>query len=173
MTSSVDAHGHHGASRAGWLVVAPVVAILIIAPPALGAYSAARVPATVAQPAADISFPPLTGRPPVQLSLIDFATRALWDQGRTLTGHPVMLTGFVLSGGQTSGTFVIARLVITCCAADARPIDIGVESNRPPPPADTWVTVTGTYAGAGGTDGTLPLVDCVGGDPDPRAHQPL
>jgi uncharacterized repeat protein (TIGR03943 family) len=156
----IDAHGHSGASRAGWLVLAPVVAILVIAPPALGAFSASRVPATVAKPAVDISFPALVGRDPVPLSLIDFATRALWDNGRTLTGRKVALTGFVLRD-QTGG-FVIARLVITCCAADARPIDVGVESGAPAPPADTWVTVTGTYAGAGGSDGTLPLLTSTG-----------
>lgn len=156
----IDAHGHGGASRAGWLVLAPVVAILVIAPPALGAFSASRAPATVAKPAADISFPPLTGRDPVPLSLVDFATRALWDDGRTLTGRTVALTGFVLRD-QTGG-FVIARLVITCCAADARPIDVGVTSGAKPPPTDTWVTVTGTYAGAGGSDGTLPLLTSTG-----------
>jgi uncharacterized repeat protein (TIGR03943 family) len=158
--SGADAHGHSGASRAGWLVLAPVVAILVIAPPALGAFSAARVPATVAKPAADISFPALAGRDPVPLSLIDFATRALWDDGRTLTGRKVALTGFVLR--DQAGGFVIARLVITCCAADARPIDVGVQSGDTPPPTDTWVTVTGAYAGAGGTDGTLPLLTATG-----------
>src|SRR5262249_29899999 len=47
----VDAHGHrHGASRAAWLVLASVVAILVIAPPALGAYSAKRLPVSSIKP---------------------------------------------------------------------------------------------------------------------------
>ena len=151
-------HGaRHCASQAGWLVLAPVVAILVIAPPALGSYSAARVPATVAKPAST-QFPAADGPDPVTVSsLIDFAARALWDDGRTLTGRTVALTGFVLRG--SAGGFVLSRLVITCCAADARPIDVGVNATGARPPADTWVTVTGTYAGAGRQRRTLPLID--------------
>ena len=43
---------------------------------------------------------------------------------------------------------LLARLVITCCAADARPIEIGIQTAAPTPPVDSWVTVTGTYAGS-------------------------
>jgi uncharacterized membrane protein YcgQ (UPF0703/DUF1980 family) len=37
-----------------------------------------------------------------------------------------------------------------------------VQSGAKPPPTDTWVTATGTYAGAGGSDGTLPLLTATG-----------
>jgi uncharacterized membrane protein YcgQ (UPF0703/DUF1980 family) len=37
-----------------------------------------------------------------------------------------------------------------------------VQSGAKPPPTDTWVTATGTYAGAGGSDGTLPLLTAIG-----------
>ncbi len=151
-----DAHGHSGASRAGWLVLAPVVAILVIAPPALGSFSAARVPATVAKPARS-QFAALPDRSPVPLQLIDFAARAVWDDGHTLTGHDVALTGFVLRAD--SGGFVLSRLVITCCAADARPIDIGVEHSGTAAAVGTWVTVTGRYGGLATDDATLPLLD--------------
>ena len=151
-----DAHGHSGASRAGWLVLAPVVAILVIAPPALGSFSASRVPATVAKPASS-QFAALPKGNPVPLQLIDFAARAVWDDGRTLTGHDMALTGFVLRAD--SGGFVLSRLVITCCAADARPIDIGVRHSGAAPAVGTWVTVTGGYGGVAPDDATLPLID--------------
>jgi uncharacterized repeat protein (TIGR03943 family) len=150
-----DAHGHSAVSRAAWLVLAPVVAILVVSPPALGAFSAARQPATVAKPN-DIAFPPLPAGDPVPDKLIDFAARSLWDSGRTLTGRTISLTGFVL--GPASGGFTIARLVITCCAADARPIDIGIDWARASPPKDQWVTITGRYAGVSPTDATLPML---------------
>jgi uncharacterized membrane protein YcgQ (UPF0703/DUF1980 family) len=54
---------------------------------------------------------------------------------------------------------VLSRLVITCCAADARPIDIGVQTHLRAPPADTWVTIIGTYAGISTSDATLPVID--------------
>jgi uncharacterized repeat protein (TIGR03943 family) len=151
-----DAHGHTSAPRAAWLVLAPVVAILVIAPPALGSYSAARVPVAFAKPSV-MHFPALAAGNPVAEHLTDFAARALWDSGRTLTGRRVALTGFVLRGAP--GGFVLTRLVITCCAADARPIDIGVRSGDPTLAADTWVTVVGTYTGVSPTDSTLPLID--------------
>jgi uncharacterized repeat protein (TIGR03943 family) len=150
-----DAHGHRGAPKAAWLILAPVIAILVIAPPALGSFSATRVPATVAKPSTD-HFPALVGRDPVSVSLIDFAARALWDNGRTLTGRQVSTTGFVLRG--SNGDFVLTRLVITCCAADARPINIEVQSKLQPPTVGGWVTVTGTYAGTSPTDATLPMI---------------
>ena len=151
----VDDHGHGAASKAGWLLLAPVIAILVIAPPALGSYSAARVPATVTKPASS-QFAPLPGHDPVTVSMIDYAARAVWDDGRTLTGRTMQLTGFVLRS--SAGGFVLSRLVITCCAADARPIEVGVIASGAPPTADTWVTVTGTYGGVIDDD-TLPVID--------------
>jgi uncharacterized repeat protein (TIGR03943 family) len=154
-TEAADIHGHRGASRAAWLIVAPVVAVLVVAPPALGAFSAARTPPTVTKPP-DIHFPALSGPDPVPLPLIDLATRAIWDDGRTLTGRQLRLTGFVVHGDQ--GGFLLARLVITCCAADARPIDIEVHTASSFPAAGGWVSVIGRYAGLSPTDTTLPVV---------------
>jgi uncharacterized repeat protein (TIGR03943 family) len=150
----IDAHGH-GASHAAWLIIAPVVAILVVAPPALGAYSATRTPVTVAKPT-DVAFPSLPSGDPVRLSLIDFAARALWDEGRTIASRTLSLTGFVVH--TSAGGFTLARLVITCCAADARPIEIGVLGSGSPPRRDEWVTVTGHYAGVNPSDTTLPLL---------------
>lgn len=144
-----------GAIGTGWLVLAPVVAILIIAPPALGSYSAARaVPVRVSAGTAK-SFPALTGASPHQLGLLDFTTRVVWDGGRTLTGQDVSLTGFVLS--QRPDGFVLARLVITCCAADAAPVEIEVRTDHPPA-TGAWVTVVGRYAGVDPQRPTFPVL---------------
>ena len=152
----VDAHGHHhGASRAGWLVLAPVVAILVVAPPALGAYSAKRLPVSSIKPPSR-QFPALTGADPIQVSLLDFYGRAAFGAGQTLTGHRIALTGFVL--GPEVGGFQLARLVITCCAADAQPVVASVQTTAAPPSRDTWVTVTGRFAGMSPADATVPVL---------------
>jgi uncharacterized repeat protein (TIGR03943 family) len=143
------AHVHHGAPRATWLITAPILVLLVIAPAALGTFSAARVPAAVPKPSGD-HFPALVGHDPVSLSLSDFATRAIWDGGRTLASRQVRVTGFVLRAAP--GGFVLSRLAITCCAADARPIDIGVRTLGSIPARGSWVTVTGSYAGVSVTD---------------------
>ena len=144
----------HPATRTGWLLLAPVVAIVVIAPPALGSFSASRAPVGV-NDQLHKDFPPLTGPSPHTLKMIDFTTRVLWDAGRTVTGQDVQLTGFVLK--QRTDGFVLARLVITCCAADARPVEVYIRTAQHPP-ADEWVTVTGTYAGVDPVDTTFPLL---------------
>ena len=50
-----DGHGH-GQMRIAWLLMLPVLSILLIAPPALGAYSAERGNSSVAAPASDLGF---------------------------------------------------------------------------------------------------------------------
>jgi uncharacterized membrane protein YcgQ (UPF0703/DUF1980 family) len=44
-------------------------------------------------------------------------------------------------------------MIMSCCAADGRPIKIGMTGNAPVDlPADTWIEVTGTYTDRAGTD---------------------
>ena len=153
---SLAADEHGGASGIAWLVVAPVVAVLVIAPPALGAYAAARIPATAPPPSAR-GFPPLratTGPTPV--TLLDFYARSAFDGGATLAGHRVELTGFVLRS-EPDG-FRLARLVITCCAADARAVVVRIRSPAAAPRPDAWVKVIGTYAGTSPAEPTLPVL---------------
>jgi uncharacterized repeat protein (TIGR03943 family) len=144
----------NAATSTGWLLLAPVVAIVVIAPPALGSFSASRAPVGL-NDQAHKDFPALTGPSPHTLKMLDFTTRVLWDAGRTVTGQEVQLTGFVLK--QRPDGFVLARLVITCCAADARPVEVYVRTDQHPPP-DQWVNVTGTYAGNDPVDATFPLL---------------
>ena len=144
------------AVRTGWLMVAPVVAILVIAPPALGAFSANRTPVALTNATTGSgSFPALAGSSPHRVGMLDYATRVLWDAGRTVTGQQVRLTGFVLADRPDG--FVLARLVITCCAADARPIEIIVHSTMHPA-TDTWLDVTGTDAGVDPDQPTFPVL---------------
>ncbi len=152
---AVDEHGHRGASRVTWLVLAPVVAILVIAPPALGAFSAERVPATTLS-SSTRDDPPLHGPDPVRLTLLDYFLRGVAGAGRTLSGHRVALSGFVVRA--EPGGFEIARLVITCCAADATPVFILVRTREPAPAQDTWVTAVGSYGGLSPADATVPVL---------------
>jgi uncharacterized repeat protein (TIGR03943 family) len=150
-----DRKHHERAAGTGWLLLAPVVAIVVIAPPALGSFSASRAATVGVNNQSHKDFPALTGPSPYQLSMIDFTTRVLWDAGRTVTDKDVVLTGFVLT--QRTDGFVLARLVITCCAADARPVEVYVRTDQHPAP-DQWVTVTGRYAGNDLRDTTFPLL---------------
>lgn len=57
-------HGHDHGPRVAWLLVLPVFAILLIAPPPLGAYAAGRESGAVARPASTEYAPLPAGRRP-------------------------------------------------------------------------------------------------------------
>jgi uncharacterized repeat protein (TIGR03943 family) len=68
----------------------------------------------------------------------------VFDSGKSLTGRNLSLIGFVTPG--PDGQLMLARIVLTCCAADGRPIKVGLTGQAPTGLApDTWITVTGVY----------------------------
>ncbi len=144
-----DGHGHHE-PRVGWLLILPVLGLLLVAPPALGSYAAGQAGTVLsAQTASD--YPALPPGDPVPVTLLDYASRAVFDDGRSLTGRTLRLTGFVTPG--PDGQPMLARMVLSCCAADGRPIKVGLSGDTPiSVPADTWVEVDGGYTDRRGTD---------------------
>lgn len=141
-------HGHdhgHGGPRVAWMLMLPVAAIFLIAPPALGADAAARDSGTVSAPAAEASFLPLPEGDPVELTVVDYSVRAAWGGADSLEGRRVLLDGFVTPA--EDGGWYVTRISMSCCAADGQAIKVKV-LGQPAPPADTWVEVTGTYTPA-------------------------
>ena len=140
-----DDHGHgHHEPRVGWLLILPVLGLLLVAPPALGSYAAGQSGTVAAAPASDSDYPPLPPGDPAQVSLLDYASRAIFDDGRSLTGRRLRLTGFLTPA--PDGSPMLARIVLTCCAADGRPIKVGLTGRAPiEVPADTWVEIVGAY----------------------------
>jgi uncharacterized repeat protein (TIGR03943 family) len=70
----------------------------------------------------------------------DFVLRSLYDADRSLdNGTPVTVTGFLAPAGEgfDSG-YTIARMSISCCAADANPLQLHVDGAMPMP-SNTWV----------------------------------
>jgi uncharacterized repeat protein (TIGR03943 family) len=145
----------HGAPRAAWLLVLPILAIYLIAPPALGAFTAERQSSVTTAPAASAQAPPLPAGDPVVLALNDYASRAIWDDGKTLVGRNVSMTGFATAA--PAGGWYLTRLTLTCCAADATVTKILVlgedssSSPQPVPVTNSWVTVIGRWLPGGGT----------------------
>lgn len=115
---------HHHPARSAWLLLLPVLAVFLVAPPALGSDSVGRASSGAPRAAAvDGSelFPALPAGEVVTLPLSDFSARAAWDKGDSLDNHKVSLTGFVVQEGSAS---YVARLAIGCCAADAFPVKV-------------------------------------------------
>jgi uncharacterized repeat protein (TIGR03943 family) len=155
-----DDHGHsHREPAVAWLLVLPVFALLLVAPPALGSYAANRS-GTALQETSD--FPALPAGDPVKVGLVDYATRAVYDEGKSLDGRRVQLTGFVMIGHD--GAPYLARMTLSCCAADARPVKIGLDGQVPTGlAADTWLEVVGRYTTRSTkddvNDGVIPYIE--------------
>jgi uncharacterized repeat protein (TIGR03943 family) len=123
-----DGHGegHAHSARSAWLLVLPVLAVFLVGPPALGADSverssgnAAARPSTEGEGSA--LFPPLPATDPIALPLNEFSARAAWDRANSLDNRRARLIGFVVHEGQDT---YVARVAISCCAADAFPVKV-------------------------------------------------
>ncbi|MEU3028270.1 TIGR03943 family putative permease subunit [Streptomyces incarnatus] len=141
-------HDHSHVPRVAWLLLLPALSLLCYAPPALGAYTASRQPP---EPMArQGEFAPLAAMSPLPMTLSDFTSRVQQDRARAIKGRTVLMTGIVTPHGK--GGWDLTRIIINCCAADAQSVKVRVYGG-PVLPADTWVTVTGTWH-PGGTLGT-------------------
>ncbi|GGM84900.1 TIGR03943 family putative permease subunit [Dactylosporangium sucinum] len=137
-----DGHGHgHGGPRVAWLLLAPVLGLLLVAPPALGSYAAGRSGSALVEKS---DFAPLPAGDPVRISMLDYASRAVFDRGVSLGDRRVELTGFAMRG--PGDAWLLARMMVSCCAADARPVKIALDGDLPDGLADEqWLRVTGRY----------------------------
>ena len=207
-----DAHGHdHSTSKAPWLILLPVLVLLLVAPPALGADAVARnatsqglagMDVVAQEPAGSkdgagagggykfndgsgsaedstgsrrtMHFPPLGAgaNPPVLMK--DFILRALYDADNSVKDTPVTVTGFIAPAGEgyTSG-YTIARIVISCCAADANPMQLHVDGD-PPFPVNTWVDAVVTVVPDTATmdNGYVPVVTLTSATSIPQPDDP-
>jgi uncharacterized repeat protein (TIGR03943 family) len=143
-----DGDGHHGDSRMGWLLLAPIAALLLVAPPTLGSFGVDRG-TQVNIRAGGAVLPPLHPGPrPIAMTLLEYGQRAFDHDGASFNGAVVQLTGFV--AGTEPGGFRLARYQIACCAADAAPVVLRVVGARSVPARDQWVRITGNFQPGGG-----------------------
>jgi uncharacterized repeat protein (TIGR03943 family) len=169
-----DGHQPHG-PRVAWLLTLPPLALVLIAPPALGAFAASRQavrppptiqssPAEPAAASADSSlFPPL---PPsdgaaVPLTLAEYMARD-YEAPHTLAGVRIRLVGFVTPQQSGRDGYLLTRFAINCCAADASALKVAIHGDPVPRTPDTWLEVEGRWQ------------QRTGGDPDqPASETPL
>ncbi|MEV6923185.1 TIGR03943 family protein [Dactylosporangium sp. NPDC051485] len=138
-----DGHGHgHGGPKVAWLLLAPVLGLLLFAPPALGSYAAGRSGSAVT---ARSEYAPLPAGDPLALPMLDYASRAVFDRGASLGERRIQLTGFAMRGPQDS--WLLARMMVSCCAADARPVKVALGGDLPEGLADQqWLRIVGKYS---------------------------
>ena len=149
--ASVDGHaGHdrgHGAPPVAWLLLLPVLTLSFVAPKALGSYAASRQSVRIPEPSSP-EFPPLPEEVDgaVPMKFLDFLTRAVYDEKRSLEGVRVRMSGFAMPDIRDARGFLLARFLLACCAADGRAMKLDVVGWRgKDPPADSWLVVEGTW----------------------------
>jgi uncharacterized repeat protein (TIGR03943 family) len=166
--------GHaHPEPRVSWLLLLPLLALILVAPPALGSYSALRSGTALQKP---YGLGPLPGGSgPARLSVVDYASRAAYGDGRSLGGRTVRVAGFLALDG--SGQPYLVRMALNCCAADAQPVKIGLTGTLPPVlRPDAWLEVTGSYSPRLSRDpvnnGPIPFLKVSSAQPVPVPHDP-
>lgn len=152
----LDLHGHadhghgnqpgHGPAVA-WLLTLPLLALLLIAPPPLGAFAAGRQSnRPLTSTGADFGpLPKADADGAVSLKLSEYTYRALYDEQRSLQGETVKLTGFVTKAEEPGASFQLTRFMLACCAADGQAINVVVRTDQPAPAPDTWLELEGTW----------------------------
>ncbi|MFF9274691.1 TIGR03943 family putative permease subunit [Streptomyces griseosporeus] len=162
----------HPEPRISWLLLLPLFALVLVAPPALGSYSASRTGTALQQP---YGYPALLAGDPLRIALADYAGRAVYDGGRSLAGRRIAITGFVAL--DRSGTPYLVRMALNCCAADAQPVKIALSGRIPPVlQPDAWLEVTGRYTPRRTKDpvngGPVPYFEVTSARPVPVPHDP-
>lgn len=139
-------HGHH-APRVAWLLLLPIAVLLLVAPPALGSFTASRQAQQVAPPAEPVG-PTLGENDPGTdhrtLPVRTYSWLAIAPDTSVLEGRQIRLVGFV-TPREGSGWYV-TRIGINCCAADATAYTVTVDAPPGGLAPDQWVEVVGTYA---------------------------
>ena len=123
----------------GWMMILPLVVLISVAPTGLGASAADRVD-SFSPTETDDEFTPLdSSAGPVEMKVLDFVERALWDESRSLEDTTVRLEGLVVNDPEVPDGFKLTRFLVSCCAADGIPIQVSIRDAGPPLPDDTWV----------------------------------
>jgi uncharacterized repeat protein (TIGR03943 family) len=146
-----------------WLLALPPLALVLIAPPALGAFAASRQatlpPPTIQagstdQPAAGVDqalFPPLMPNgdgAAVPLTLAEYMARD-YEAPYTLAGVRIRLVGFVTPQRPGRDGYLLTRFAISCCAADATALKVTILGDPVPRASDTWLEVEGRWQRTG------------------------
>ncbi|MFE7173759.1 TIGR03943 family putative permease subunit [Streptomyces sp. NPDC057616] len=138
-------HDHSAVPRVAWLLFLPVLSLLLHAPPALGAYTAARTHDKAVRK--EQHFDPLPATSPLPMTLTDFTARVQQDPEQAIRSRSIRMTGFVTPAGRGGGWY-LTRIIFTCCAADSQSVKVRMYGT-PAPPANTWLAVDGTWHPAG------------------------
>lgn len=156
-----DERGRSVAPAVGWLLAAPLLVLVSVAPVALGAAAADRVDSFEPPPPDEDEVESAWQWPdeePFELRMFEFVNAALWDDTGSLQGRQVILEGLVVNDPDIADGFVLVRFMVSCCAADGLPLKVALRESPQRFEDDQWVRATVSL---------LPTVDAVAAGIDP------
>jgi uncharacterized repeat protein (TIGR03943 family) len=121
------------------VLIAPVLALIAVPDARLGALAASR------RSLSGAAVPAFGSSGPVGFAEIQYAGQSEEYAANVgvYEGRKVTLTGFVAEGG--IGSFKLARFYVSCCAADAIPYSVRIETPDPfHADRDEWLRVQGS-----------------------------
>ncbi len=147
-----EAHGHHhGFSRVGWLLAAPIAFAIVVNPGALGSYAVGRQTNTRDLATLDFDLEEhlrthTYGGQAAELNISQVQIAADDEVQKLLLAEtPVRLEGFVVNQDDSADGFLLARILVGCCAGDGIPLTLEMHGHDGPPlEDDQWVRVTAT-----------------------------
>jgi putative membrane protein len=135
------------------ILVVPILAVVLLPEAQLGAQAASRKASAGGFAAASLlPLPDPSGE--ISFAEIHYASQSedYAAEAAIVEGREVELVGFVTQA-KSSGDFSLTRFYVSCCAADAIPYSVPVQTIAAggPPAEDTWLRVEGSLvAGASG-----------------------
>ena len=169
-------HDHSHRPGAAWLLLLPIALLAFVVPPAIMPKATGPSVTEVSTEALRRPFPPLPDERAPLLSLPDLLVRVAQDSSNTLDNRVVTVTGFTL---KEAGRTDLARVVIMCCAADARLARVRMQGPAAAQiaeyPENTWVSVEARVPpGQSDPSGqTVPTIDVLSQsktDPPPNPY---
>ncbi|ULE35114.1 TIGR03943 family putative permease subunit [Mycobacterium sp. IDR2000157661] len=155
-------HDHPHRPGAAWLLLLPIALLAFVVPPAIMPQATESSVTEVSPEALRRPFPPLPDERAPLLSLPDLLVRIAQDSANTLDNRVVTVTGFTM---KQDGRTDLGRVVIMCCAADARLARVRLAgpaaSQLVAYPDNTWVSVEAKVRPnqADPSGRTIPVID--------------
>lgn len=148
-------HGHGHTDRMPWLLMAPALVVLFLAPPALGPGSFVERQVQPPSSSADLrAFDPIPEGTTPEMTFSEVLQRNRLDSAGTLDDREIAVRGYAVA--RADGGVDLARIVIICCAADARTAKIkltGPEATRMTDVgSEQWWRVVGTVIPGSATE---------------------
>lgn len=153
---------HEHRSGVVWLLTIPIIVLGFVVPPALTSRTAPPTVTAVSNDVLRRPFPPLPAERAPKVPLPEVVMRIVIDSSNSLNDRLITITGFTVKDGSETD---LAKIVMSCCAADAQLARLRLTGPAAAQAADhpenTWLAVEATVPAGQDVAGpeSIPVID--------------